>query len=97
MWPAPDASEEVALVVAREVTGLDLDDAPIVNISSGNKVRGGEVPEPPGGVGIILVVVRTHASLISDQFPLTALTLASTLMGMVIHFQYSGSSTAAIR
>jgi hypothetical protein len=64
--PPSDAGEEVALIVAPEVVGLDFGDASLIDFSGGDQILGNQVAEPLGSERVNLVVIRAHASI----FPL---------------------------
>jgi hypothetical protein len=74
--PAADTGEEVALVIAFEVTRRYLPHISLVNIALGQVTSGHEVAEPFGGVGLKLAVVDIHASIRSH---IRALLLVQTL------------------
>jgi len=58
--PASDAGEEMALVVAGEVTCANVGNASFVNVSGRNEPCRDEVAEPRCGMDVNLVVVRGH-------------------------------------
>jgi hypothetical protein len=58
--PPADAGEEMALVVALEVVGSDIDNAPFVNIAGRYVPCGDQVPQPRSRIGVELVVVGRH-------------------------------------
>jgi hypothetical protein len=60
--PAADAGEEMALPVSGEVGGLNIGNAPGIDVAGGNQARGDQVAQPLRGVGVELVVV-VHARL----------------------------------
>ena len=55
--PTADTCEEVALDIALEVVGLDIDNAPFIDIARRDTAGGDQVAQPLRGVGIELVVV----------------------------------------
>lgn len=63
MRPDADSGEEVTLGVAFEIGGVDIFDAPFVNIAGGNEIRFNEFAKPGGGERVVFVVVgaRSHA------------------------------------
>jgi hypothetical protein len=60
--PAADAGEEMALPVSGEVIGLNIGNAPGVDVAGGDQPRGNQVAQPLRGVGVELVVI-VHARL----------------------------------
>jgi hypothetical protein len=60
--PSGNAGEEVALGVATEVVGLDLEDASLVNVAGGDVSSVDKVAEPLGGVWVDFIVVGFHAA-----------------------------------
>jgi hypothetical protein len=58
--PSTDAGEEVALCVAFEVIGTDIDDRSFINVARRDVPSGDQVAEPLGSVGVELVVVGGH-------------------------------------
>jgi hypothetical protein len=62
MRPSSNPGEEVVLGEASEGVGVDVFDRYLVNISITNQSFLDEVPEPLGGVGIVLVIIGvSHA------------------------------------
>lgn len=64
--PPADAGEEMALPVSGEVGGLNIGNAPGVDVAWGNQPRGNQVAQPLRGVRFELVVVvhRSSRSLV---------------------------------
>jgi hypothetical protein len=55
-----DAGEEVALGIAPQIFGPNIDDASLVDVADGNVSSGDEVAEPLCGIGVNLVVISGH-------------------------------------
>ena len=64
--PSADACEEVALVVANDIVGMDINDAPFVNIARRDEVLCYEVTKPLSGVGIEFVIIGGHHTNLLD-------------------------------
>jgi hypothetical protein len=62
--PPSDAGEEVDLCVSSEVVGLDICDAPLINIARRDMPSGDQVPQPGGRERFDFVVVRAHQRLL---------------------------------
>jgi hypothetical protein len=60
--PAAKAAKEMALPVAGEVVGLEIEDGALVDVSGGKMPGSGKVSQPCGGVGIDLIVEHRGAS-----------------------------------
>jgi hypothetical protein len=58
--PACNAGEEMALDVAAQIVGSDIDDGTLVNVAWRDESCSDEVAEPLRGEGVNLVVVRSH-------------------------------------
>jgi hypothetical protein len=61
--PATDTSEEVTLLVATQVIGVNGGDTARVNLAWRDDPCGDEVPEPLDIIRVILIVVGSHISL----------------------------------
>lgn len=72
MAPPADAGEEMALVIAFEVVGVDIHDAPFVNVAWRDMAGGDKVAQPLRGVRIELVVVGGHNQSPTIQSALSA-------------------------
>jgi hypothetical protein len=59
--PSADAGEEVALCVAAQVVGLNIDDAALVNVPGCDVSGCDEVSEPLSGIGVDFVVINRHS------------------------------------
>jgi hypothetical protein len=59
--PPADAGEEMALRIAIEVVGLDINNAPFVYVTWRNVAGVNEIAEPLGCVWINLVVIGRHS------------------------------------
>ncbi len=60
--PAADPGEEMALDKASEVSGFDIDNAPLVYFARRDMARGDQVAQPSRREGVVLVVVgAAHA------------------------------------
>jgi len=55
--PDPDPGEEVTLGVALEVLGLDIQNAPLVNVAGRDQPLPDQLPQPGSCLGVVLVVV----------------------------------------
>jgi hypothetical protein len=62
--PETDPGEEVALAVTFEIVGRDIADIPLVDIAGGDMTGGGEVAQPSGAEGIVLIVISRQPSLV---------------------------------
>jgi hypothetical protein len=60
--PEADPGEEVALGVASEIAGTDIDNASLVNVACGNKSSCGQIAEPPRAEPVVLIVIRAHST-----------------------------------
>jgi hypothetical protein len=58
--PAPDSGEEMQLVVSSQVFGLDIRDAPRVDVASRDQTGLDKVANPLGSIRVELVVVDGH-------------------------------------
>jgi len=65
--PPADAGEEVALRVAAQVVGLDIDDGSLVDITGRDVSGADEVAQPLSGIGVDLVVVGKRVQ-VADEF-----------------------------
>jgi len=62
--PASDAGKEVDLSVSSEVGGLDICDAPLINIARSDMPSGDQVTQPGGRERFDFVVVSSHQRLL---------------------------------
>jgi hypothetical protein len=58
--PSADAGEEVALGESAQIVRLDLDNGSLVNVTGRDLSGSDKFSQPLGGIGVDLVVVRTH-------------------------------------
>jgi hypothetical protein len=63
--PSGDAREEVALGVASEVIGLNIDDTSLVNVTGSDVSSRNEIAEPLGCIRVDFVVIGIHAASLS--------------------------------
>jgi hypothetical protein len=67
--PASDPGEEMALVKAVEIVGIDIGDAPFVHDAGRDQPGPDQVAQPLGRVGIDLVVPGAHSLTLTAPHP----------------------------
>lgn len=63
--PAADSGEEMALIVPNEITRPDVSDISVIDMTSRDQPPGNQIAQPRHAVGIVLVVIRRHAFVLT--------------------------------